>query len=431
MTVCTFVPPVGAQEAKPRLTTLYPFAAGSNGGGPDAGVALGSGGVLYGTTFNGGTDACYSGCGTVFSLTPPGSPGGAWTESVLYSFEGYSDGDGTNPLAGVVIGGGGVLYGTTQYEYGGNTSAPCGSAGCGTVFSLTPPASPGSWSETVLHTFTGSGGDGANPSAGVVIDKRGVLYGTTEFGGTSNAGTVFSLTPPASPGGRWTEEVLVTFAGGNGANPLAGVVIGKGGVLYGTTNNGGTSGYGTVFSLTPPASQGPWAETVLHEFAGGSVGDGANPGAGVVIGSDGVLYATTRSGGTSGYGTVFSLTPPASQGSAWTETTLYSFAGSPSDGATPLAGVVIGSGGVLYGTTVNGGTVHPYCGIPGCGVAFQLIPPSTPGGVWTESVLHDFTSGSDGEYPHGVMIDKGGVLYGTTDGDGGASSWGTVFRLKP
>jgi uncharacterized repeat protein (TIGR03803 family) len=145
-----------------------------------------------------------------------------------------------------------------------------------------------------------------------------------------------------------------------------------------------------------------------------------------------VLYGATSGGGTSGYGTVFSLTPPASPGGAWTESVLYSFKGSPSDGTNPnLDGVVIGTGGVLYGATVTGGTVHPSCGIPGCGVAFQLTPPASPGGVWTETVLHDFTSGSDGVSPNGLVIGSGGMLYGTTYGGGGALGWGTVFALKP
>jgi uncharacterized repeat protein (TIGR03803 family) len=172
----------------------------------------------------------------------------------------------------------------------------------------------------------------------------------------------------------------------------------------------------------------------LYTFAGGS--DGGDVESGVVIGSGGVLYGTTFNGGIdvcySGCGTVFSLTPPASPGGAWTESVLYSFKGSPSDGTNPnLDGVVIGTGGVLYGATVTGGTVHPSCGIPGCGVAFQLTPPASPGGVWTETVLHDFTSGSDGVSPNGLVIGSGGMLYGTTYGGGGALGWGTVFALKP
>jgi uncharacterized repeat protein (TIGR03803 family) len=149
-----------------------------------------------------------------------------------------------------------VLYGTTE-EGGtgtGGTGFAC-SSGCGTVFSLTPPATPGgAWTETVLHDFAFTGGDGAVPEAGVVIGTSGVLYGTTAYGGASDAGTVFSLTPPASPGGAWTETVLHDFTGGSdGRYPEAGVAMGKSGGLFGTTDLGGagTCNCGTVFALKP------------------------------------------------------------------------------------------------------------------------------------------------------------------------------------
>ena len=408
-----------AQTSPPRLTTLHEFAGHPNdGGNPGYGaMVIGKGGVLYGTTVAGGT----SDKGTVFSVTPPASPGGAWTETVLYSFTGYPS-DGWNPGARVVIGTGGVLYGTT---FGGGTS------NAGTVFSLTPPASPGgAWTEAVLYSFTG-GSDGSNPIAGVVIGKGGVLYGTTMFaGGPSASGTVFSLTPPASPGGVWTQAVLHSFTGypSDGRAPHAGVAIGKGGVLYGTTPYGGTHDQGTVFSLTPPASPGGvWTEAVLYSFG---INNGDSPWTGVVaIGKGGVLYGTTYTGGTLSVGTVFSLTPPASPGGAWTFSMLYSFTGPPSDGMVPYAGVVIGTGGVLYGTTINGGTGN--CtgfGQAGCGTAFSLTPPASPGGVWTEAVLYSFTGGSDGyEPPSGVVIGRGGVLYGTTSS--GGTVFGTVFKL--
>jgi len=208
--------------------------------------------VLYGTTVNGGSSAF----GTVFSLTPPAAPGGAWTEAVLHNFAGPPS-DGYALQAGLVIGKGGVLYGTT-WEGG---TVPCLDI-CGTVFSLTPPAAPGgAWTEAVLYSFTG-GSDGDAPG-GVVIGNGGVLYGTTQFGGASNVGTVFSLTPPAAPGGAWTEAVLHSFTGSpnDGADP-EGVVIDVSGVLYGTTQSGGSSAFGTVFSLTPPAAPGGmWTET--------------------------------------------------------------------------------------------------------------------------------------------------------------------------
>jgi uncharacterized repeat protein (TIGR03803 family) len=156
----------------------------------------------------------------------------------------------------------------------------------------------------LLYTFVG-GSKGA-----IVIGGGGVLYGTTDAGGASKAGTVFKLTPPASPGGAWRIAEIHTFAGGSGdgANPYAGVVIGSGGVLYGTTSSGGSSNAGTVFKLAPPASpDGAWTETVLHNFTGGD--DGADPVGGLVIGDNGVLYGTTSAGGASQAGTVFALKP--------------------------------------------------------------------------------------------------------------------------
>jgi uncharacterized protein (TIGR03437 family) len=332
----------------------------------------------------------------------------------------FSGGDDGGQPNGVVAGDGGVLYGTTT---GG------GAFNYGAVYSLAPPSAPGSaGTETVLYSFAGGGGDGAYPLlAGVVTGSGGILYGTTSGGGTSGQGTVFSLAPPTSPGGAWTETVLYSFVGGSdGASPEAGVVIGSDGVLYGTTLGGGITsgfaGYGTVYSLTRPTSPGgPWTENLLHSFAGGS--DGAQPNGGVAIGSGGVLYGTTGGGGPigRGTGTVFSLAPPTSPGGPWTKSLLYSFAGG-NDGSDPLAGVVVGNGGVLCGTTNLGGASS-------WGTVFSLTPPTTPGGAWTEAVLYSFAGGSDGGGPNAVVvIGSGGLLYGTTWQ--GENAGGTVFSLS-
>lgn len=171
-----------AFSAYAEAKNLYSFRGSSSGpsvdgANPVSKLVVGANGVLFGTTQDGGA----AGAGTIFSLTPPASPGGKWTEVVIYNFQTdfSGKGDGTYPSAAVVIGSGGVLYGTTIY--GGNNSF-CSGVGCGTVFSLTPPASPsGQWTETVLHVFSGS--DGAYPYGDVVIGNGGVLYGTTEFGG--------------------------------------------------------------------------------------------------------------------------------------------------------------------------------------------------------------------------------------------------------
>ena len=341
-----------------------------------ASLAIGTGGVLYGTTSAGaGTCFPYPGCGTVFSLAPPASPGGAWTESVLHSFTLPStpctqepcDGgsDGAYPTVSVAIGSGNVLYGTTAA--GG--SGPC-DWGCGTAFQLTPPASPGGdWTETVIYSFINPNGIfSSNAGAsGLAIGSGGVLYGTLVLPGPmldnpNPCGIVFSLTPPASPGSAWTETALHTLPndGSSGCGPNEGVVISNNGVLYGVTQSGSYNPLNAqappeVFSLTPPATlSGTWTNAVLHMFVGA---DGTYP-SGLAIGSGGVLYGTAQYGGSgqcaaqygSGCGVVFELVPPPPSGGGWLEATLHNFTGG-SDGAFPNTGIVIGSGGVLYGTT--------------------------------------------------------------------------------
>jgi hypothetical protein len=164
--------------------------------------------VLYGTTFAGGSGTCefqygpLNGCGTVFQLTPPAVAGGAWTETVIYNFTGL-DGDGMYPSAGVVEGKDGVLYGTTEFG-GSEVSGSCigygiggayGEIGCGTVFQLTPQATPGgAWTETILHSFSGQHGAGSQPSS-LTMNADGVLFGPTPFGGTTDVGTIFAIEP--------------------------------------------------------------------------------------------------------------------------------------------------------------------------------------------------------------------------------------------
>src|SRR5581483_12054433 len=182
----------------------------------------------------------------------------------------------------------GVLYNTTSI--GGSQNGA--QKGSGTVFSMTPPTGGGSWTETTLHDFAGSPTDGANAYSGLVADNNGVFYGTTFNGGTNNLGAAFSL---QFVNGGWAETILYNFSGTDGANPHTNLLIGSGGILYGTTYNGGTANKGTVFTLTPPATQGgAWTESILHSFTGV---DGANPHAPVIMDSNGVLYGTTLSGG--------------------------------------------------------------------------------------------------------------------------------------
>ncbi len=269
--------------------------------------------------------------------------------------------------------------------------------------------------------------------ASLVIGNNGLLYGTAAVGGTSNLGTVFSLAPPASPGGAWTETVLHNFTGGtDGSSPLAGVAIGAEGVLYGTTDAGGTKGYGTVFSLTPPTSPGgAWTETVLYNFTGSS---GAHPKGGVAIGSSGGLlwHNLFRWRFESGHRVQFCYRLYLA-GGAWVKSVLHDFSGAAGEGAHPSASVVIGNGGALYGTTAGGGG-SASCnsgGVPGCGTIFSLAPPASRGSPWTETILYSFTGDGDGSDPQaGLGIGAGGALYGTTTG-GGAFNNGTVFVVIP
>jgi len=233
----------------------------------------------------------------------------------------------------------------------------------------------GTWTETVLYSFAGQNGDGANPYAGVVIGHDGALYGTTAGGGASGQGTVFRLAPPRLPGGAWTETVLYSFSGASdGAFPMAALTVGPGGILYGTTGGGGAanacSSCGTVFELTPPSGSGPWQETVLHSFQGPSSGDGFHPAAGVSIGAGGALYGATELGGTLGWGAVFKLTPPSAGSGDWSEAIIADF--NYFNGANPSGGLVSGGAGILYGAALNGGNTA--CAVTGqlCGTIFRV-----------------------------------------------------------
>ena len=275
----------------------------------------------------------------------------------------------------------------------------------------------GSGTESALYSFAG-GSDPKLPYAGLIFDKAGNLYGTTEFGGTNGQGTVFEITPTSS---GWTETVLYNFTGSaDGGQPYASLIFDSAGNLYGTTNFGGSSncnmGCGTVFKLTP--GSGGWTESVLYTFTGGN--DGREPYARLRFDAAGNLYGTTLLGGnigsvcSEGCGTVFKLTPGTS---GWTESVLYAFQGA-GDGAAPYDGLALDAAGNLYGTAYTGGASAD-------GVIFKLTP-GTSG--WTESVLHTFKGLWDGKYPYGdLILDATGNLYGTAYQ--GGSGYGVVFEL--
>jgi len=402
------------QPAQARtFAVLYNFT-GADGGGP-GGLVRDKAGNFYGTTVLGGT----YGYGTVFELKP--KAGGGWTEKLLHSFN-WNGKDGAYPNANLAFDAAGNLYGTTQ---SGGSFNSC-SAGCGTVFELTPKT--GGWAEKVIHSFNGQDGD--DPwGAGLIVDKSGNLYGTTFYGGSGTCsnesadgcGTVFELHHKA--GGGWSEKVLYDFqnGGSDGNYPHAGVIFDGAGNLYGTTVGGGTVGYGTVFKLMP-TKVGTWTEKQLYNF--NSNDGGGSPYDSLIFDSSGDLYGTVTGSGNctsgNGCGSVFELTPKAV--GSWTAKVLHKFNGT--DGDNPEASLLLDASGNLYGTTEAGGDEACY---GGCGVVFELTQKAS--GAWTEKVLHDF-NGIDGEAPSSLMFDSSGRLYGSTY-LGGTHRGGTVFELTP
>lgn len=431
MCVATLTLAAGALRAGSNETVLYTFQGGDDGASPDGALIADASGNLYGTTQYGGGGICtfggFSGCGTVFQLIPPSTRGGAWTENVLYRFQGGAD--GAFPSGGLLLDRAGNLYGTTAA--GGNT-ATCyvGETGCGTVFRLRRPASAGgTWTETVLYTFQG-GADGFAPG-NLTADGAGDLYSVTTWGGSASCqcGAVFKLSRGA--GGGWTKSVLHTFQGvpagqtfGDGSGPIIGVTFDGKGNLYGVTAWGGTyiggdeggSTYGTVFWMSPPAeASGSWNYAVLHRFGNYL----QNPVSGVVIDRAGGIYGTT-------YQSVFALVPG-------TALPIYLFNGSSRNGGyLPYGGVIPDTAGNLYGTTIGGGNQS------GQGVVFKLKRPAQAGSPWTETVLHEFTGSPDGDGPDAPLLLRNGVLYGTTLRGGnqgcqveGSVGCGTVFAVVP
>jgi uncharacterized repeat protein (TIGR03803 family) len=318
---------------------LHAFGNDTDGNSPFAALIFDAAGNLYSTTSGGGA----YGLGTVFELVSTGGEG--WTEQVLYNFS--NSADGADPESALVFDGAGNLYGTTAFYLNS------------TVFELTL-TSGGSWTEHTLYNFA----DGVLAAKGsLIFDAAGNLYGSTGAGGEYGGGSVFELSPGA--GGHWTWQVLHDFGNdADGNSPSAGVIMDAAGNLYGTTAGGGAYTGGTVFELSPAAGGG-WTEQILYSFA--NIPDGSTPYACLTFDSAGNLYGTTYYGGIYGGGTVFELSPVA--GGGWTEQVLHSF-GNGTDGSGPSADVILDSAGNIYGTTAYGGTYN--CPPFGCGVVFEV-----------------------------------------------------------
>jgi uncharacterized repeat protein (TIGR03803 family) len=389
-----------ASAASPKFQVLHAFAGGaSDGAYPTSKLVLDPHGDLFGTTSEGGslTECSSNGCGTAFELSPQNR---RWKENVFFDFSPSSNGGFPNPSGPAVFDSKGNVYGTQSY----------GGDGLGAIYQLA--RSGNVWTENVLHDFGGTS-DGFYPYWGLVRDASGNLYGATENGGSNGSGTVFELTSNAD--GTWTYNIIYEFGSGgvyDASGPYGPLTVDASGALYGTSQGGGTYGYGTVFKLS--SSNGVWTDTVLFNF---TLDYGSDPSpVGVVLDASGNLYGSTTYGGPYGVGTIYKLTPTTG---FWNRTILHTFVGT--DGAYPFAELAIDESGTLYGTSNSGGTF-------GYGNVYKL---SSTNGKWNQTILHEFTKSTDGANPFaGVTLDQQGNLFGVAE-DGGAYGLGVVFEITP
>lgn len=393
-------------------TIIHEFKCSDFNGCMPAGL-IASEGVFYGIAqggFNARPPFGFGGNGTIFAMIPPRTTGGSWGKTVLYRFLGGAD--GAEPEGLVPAGANHILYGTTNKG---------GTADKGTFFSLQPAPKGGKqWIKSVLYSFVGPDEE----PGGLVADSKGVLYGVglrgsicTIFGRDFGCGTVFSLTPPTTPGGAWTERTLYYFTQGSGGYSPSNLIVGSNDTLYGVAY-GGTNGDGLVFSLTPSSAlDGPWTENILYAFNGQS--DGLSPTGLVVDHSSGKIFGMCYSPTYFNPARIFELTPPATPDGAWTERTVAILNG---DGS--FAGGLIAANGLFYGWTTFGG---PSLG----GTLVQLTPSATP--PWTVKLLHsfqEFVTTNDGAGLSSLVLGPSGSLYGTTS-RGGFYMGGTFFEITP
>lgn len=404
-----------AMAAGQTETVLHVFQGGSDGYYPESyPVVLDGAGNVYGTTTYGGGGNCtfnvYTGCGMIYQLTPPAQAGGAWTENIIWQFQGGTDG----AIPGGLLLRNGKLYGGA----GTGGSGAC-TGGCGYLFELTPPATAGgSWTKTPVYDFAT-----ADSECGITaFDADGNYYGV---GPSKNGnGSICKLTPPRTKDGSWTERTLYIFKGvapgesiGDGAGPLN-VTFDSQGNLWGATFYGGYcqrfeggSCFGTIFFLTPPSEPGgDWTESVGYRFSN----DDENPNSGVVIDKTGALYGTTYTETYRFFGGALKR--------------ISSFSDVPPGGYSPTAGVILDGAGNVYGTTGAGGQY-------GDGTVYKLTAPT-----YSQTTLHSFAGGTDGWNPEGPLtLGPHGELFGTTQIGGnqgcelgfGGIGCGTVFRIVP
>jgi uncharacterized repeat protein (TIGR03803 family) len=398
--------------AKGIIKTISTPMGGSYGANPWSGVIAftrkeaPSGPRVIGTTLAGGDS---NNDGVVYGFAP--RKNGLWSESVLYTFQGAASGDGSEPVA---------LYkevdaATPKFFV---TTLAGGANNEGTVEGFLYENH--SFDHVFTYSFAGQP-DGASPYGPVVADKAGNLYGTTSAGGTNNAGTVYRIQPEGSS--SYTETVLYSFkSGSDGGQPYAGLIMDAKGGLYGTTVGGGSAGYGSVFKLTPSGS-GSYTKSTLYSFLGPPhsaepTGGLTAVGGGLALAAGGKVIGMASSGGNQGYGTVYELT---SSSGSYQETVLWNFGGE-GDGKTPYGSVLLDKQGVIYGTTYGGGRR----GSSGFGTFFTLKNFSTGDSIEKVSAF----TGTDGANPYaGPSCDSDGNLFGTASAGGKKNNNGTVVTF--
>jgi uncharacterized repeat protein (TIGR03803 family) len=357
-------------------------------------------GKIYGTTGEGGA----YGYGTVFAMKP--ELDGSWDEVVLHSFNNNGS-DGSGPYSGPAFDASGNIFGATRSG---------GAYAGGTVYELERKA--GGFAERVIHSF-GNGSDGNGPNSSLIFDGAGNIYGTTLYGGANGDGTVFELRH--MPSGGWAERILFNFNGTNGSTPSF-LMFDSLGNIFGTASGGGAYSAGVTYELIPGAG-GVWVQQILYTFLSGPT-DGKDPGP-LVFDTSGNLYGTTFSGGPSNLGTLYELSPAG--GGSWNESVLHYFpSGINADAYWPVGDLLIDASGNLYGPSAYGGNY-------GYGTVFEFSPAG--GGSWTETLLHNFGSGTDGQIPTGGLVfDASGNIFGTTYSSfpytcEGILGCGTVFEI--
>lgn len=382
---------------------IHNFTGGEDGAYPATGLTIDGSGNIYGTAFGGGAQ----GFGTIFNLD---NDGGGWFLTPIYAFP---EGDeGAGPSGTLVIGPNGALYGSTAAGGGGPCLSENGYRGCGTIYSLQPPATAPAtvifnWLATTLYRFSQT--NGAYPQGPLTFDSSGNIYGTAVNGGNAGWGLIYELVPNGS---GWTQNVLYQAQGdGDGAYPFGGVVFDQSGNLYGVFSQNGPNNNGAVYELSPSGSG--WQESTVHSFTFNG-DDGSTPQGGLIVDTSGNLYGSTVHD-INGGGTIFEM----QSGGGWSYDFIYGLTGGIELG--PYDKLAMDAAGNLYGTTYGDG-------LYGYGSVFKLTRSQNG---WTYSSLHDFTGGTDGSNPIcRLVIDSSGNLYGTAGG-GGPYGKGLVFQITP